>query len=318
MVVSLPLVLLLASLAGYWIAGRALAPVSGIVAEARSIDSSRLSQRIAVPDTGDEIRVLAVTINSMLARIEEGFRRIQQFTADASHELRTPAAIIRASAEVALLKSPGSERSYKEALHRILREAERNSALLEDLLQLARTDSRSDLPKLEPVDLAESLSSACGQLAPLAESKGVRVQINKGAAPVVIQAGEDHLRRLWLILLENAVKYTSAGGRISVAIGITPEGHAQCTVRDAGIGIAPEHLPRIFERFYRADKARSRADGGTGLGLAIARELASLHDAVIDVESEVGVGTTFRVQFPPSAVAKHGRSAHDLAVTSYR
>lgn len=318
MLISLPAVLLLASAAGYWIAGRALAPVSGIVAAAKSIDTSRLSDRVAVPDTGDEIRLLAVTINGMLARIEDGVSRIQQFTADASHEMRTPAAIIRTSAEVALLKSPRSERTYREALHRILREAERNSTLLANLLELARADARTHLPEIAAVDLPQSASRVVAQLAPLAEAKRLRIQLNKSDESIVIRANEDHLRRLWLILLENAVRYTAEGGRIFVEIGTTAAGGAYCAVRDTGIGIAPEHLPRIFERFYRADKVRSRADGGTGLGLAIARELAALYDAAIEVESEVGVGTAFRVMFPSSAVAQHGRTAHSFAATSYR
>ena len=299
MLISLPSVLLIASAAGYWIAGRALAPVSGIISEAQSIDSRRLSQRIAVPDTGDEIRLLAETINGMLLRIEDGVRQIRQFTANASHELRTPAAIIRASAEVALLQSPGTERSYKEALHRIFRESERNSTLIENLLQLARSDSGADRADHEPVDLARSVSRACAQIAPLAEAKQLQVHVARGPAePRRIYAGEDHLRRLWLILLENAVKYTPPGGSISVSTKYTADGQPQCTVSDTGVGISPEHLPRLFERFYRVDKPRSRADGGTGLGLAIARELASLYDAVIDVQSEPSRGTSFSVTFP--------------------
>ena len=312
MLISIPLVLLLASAAGYWIAGRALAPVSGIILAARSIDSSRLNQRLEVPDTGDEIRLLAETINKMLGRIEDGFRHVQQFTANASHELRTPAAIIRASAEVALLKSPANERTYKDALHRILREAERNSALLENLLQLARCDSRTDRPELQAVDLVQCLAQACAQLAPLAESKQLQLRPPVAHEHAWILSSEDHLRRLWLILLENAVKYTPPGGNISVTVETIADGRCCCSITDTGIGIAPEHLPNIFERFYRADKARSRADGGTGLGLSIARELAGIYDASIEVESVLGTGSRFSVTFPLQARIKSISSAYTV------
>ena len=318
LLISLPLVLLIASAAGYWIAGRALEPVSAIIAAAQSIDSSRLSERIAVPNTGDEIRLLAMTINGMLRRIEDGVRHIQRFTADASHELRTPVAIIRASAEVALLKSPPSERAYKDSLHRILREAERNSALLENMLQLARSDSGADSMDRVPVDLMQSVSQACTQLAPLVESKNLQLTVRAPSEHCWIYAGEDHLRRLWLILLENAVKYTPCGGKISVAIDSAANGQPRCTVSDTGIGIAPEHMPRIFERFYRADKTRSRADGGTGLGLAIARELASLYDAVIEVESELGRGASFGVTFPLHSRVERASFTRTVSTTAGR
>ena len=271
-----------------------------------------------MPNTGDEIKLLAETINGMLKRIEDGVRHIRQFTANASHELRTPVAIIRASAEVALLRVPPSERAYKEALHRILREAERDSALIENMLQLARADSGADRPAREPVDLAQSVAKACSQVSPLAESKNLQVSVRANSEHCWIYAGEDHLRRLWLILLENAVKYTPCGGKISVAIDSAANDQPRCTVSDTGIGIPSEHIPRIFERFYRGDKARSHVDGGTGLGLAIARELAGLYDAVLEVESELGLGASFRVTFPLHSRVKQASFTHALSATAGR
>jgi heavy metal sensor kinase len=298
LLLSIPAVLLAAFWAGYWISGRALAPVSGIIAAAASIDSTRLRQRIAVPDTGDEIQQLATTTNGMLDRIEDGFRHVRQFTADASHELRTPVAIIRAAAEISLLNPSPSERIYREALQRILREAEQSSRLLDDLLYLARADSGSEDVEQAPIDLATSVASACAQVTILAEAKGVAVTFHSERSSGWVVGDADQLRRLWLILLDNAVKYTPAGGRVTVRIGAASEGRTFCQVTDTGIGIAPEHVARIFERFYRVDPARSRRLGGCGLGLAIALEIAALHDTVIAVDSQALGGASFRVTFP--------------------
>jgi heavy metal sensor kinase len=303
MLFSLPAVLLAASATGYWIAGRALAPVSGIIAAARSIDSTRLSERIAVPATRDEIEQLAETVNGMLARIEAGVMQMRQFTADASHELRTPLAIIRARAEVALLSPLSNQRSQREALRRILREAERNSALLEDLLHLARSDSGSDRARPERINLNASIAQACTAVTPLAVSKGLRVTFPAACRQCFIEGDQDHLQRLWLILLDNAIKFTPEGGTISILVGEF-EGSPFFKVADSGVGIPPEHLPRIFDRFYRVDKARSRREGGTGLGLSIALEIAKLHDAKIEVESEPGRGSTFRVVFPRTSAPR--------------
>ena len=294
---SLPAVLFLASGAGYWISGRALRPVSGMIAAARSIDSSNLGERIAVPATGDEVQRLAETMNAMLDRIEAGFRQMRQFTANASHELRTPVAIIRAGAEVALLRTGSDERSYRDALHRILRQAERNSELIDEMLQLARTDCGADRAAAVRTNLNKSASLACAEVQPLAEAKGVRLVFRcEGAAPEV-DADDNQLRRLWVLLLDNGVKYTASGGSVTLRIFVS-EGQPCCEVSDTGIGIAPEHLPHIFDRFYRVDKARSRAEGGAGLGLAIADGLARMHSARIEVHSAEGAGSTFRVVFP--------------------
>ena len=258
---TLPLVLLAASAAGYWISGRAFAPVAGIIAAARSIDSTKLKKRIAVPATGDEIQSMAETMNGMLARIENGFHQVRQFTANASHELRTPLAIIRTTAEVALLRTNANEASYKEALHRILREAERNSTLLDSMLQLSRADSGTERILHERVSVRSSVAQACAQAGPLAEAKGLRISLRPERGEFFILGNEDYLRRLWLILLDNAIKYTPTGGSVTVGVEETEDGSPCCVVADSGIGIASEHLSRIFERFYRVDKVRNRRVG---------------------------------------------------------
>ena len=297
LLLSAPIVLLCASLAGYWISGRALAPVSGLTRAARSIGAGNLTRRVTVPHSGDELQELAVTLNDMLARIDDAFRQVTQFTANASHELRTPLALIRTTSEVALLRTSATAGTYREALHRILSEAERNTALLDNLLLLARADSGAHIPDRRPVDVGFSIQQACEQVEVLALEKNLRLRLEIGDGPFLVSANSDHLRRLWLILLDNAVKYTPSGGDILVVLKASDPGFVAIEVLDSGIGIAEKDLPHIFERFFRADEARTKGVGGTGLGLSIARWIVEGHDATIGVRSAVGKGSAFRVVF---------------------
>jgi heavy metal sensor kinase len=300
LVLSSPLVLAIAAALGHWVAGRALSPVSSITSAARSIDASDLSRRIAVPESRDELRYLAETLNGMLARMENSFRRTTEFTANASHELRTPLAVIRATAEVALMREPdpGHRNPDRIALRQILREAEKNSALLEDLLRLARADSGTLSLRMQPVDLADSLRATCVLCEPLAASRGLRLRLTPAAEPVWVSGDAEYLRRLLLILLDNAMKYTPAGGQMSAAMLANADGRAVCRVSDTGIGISETDLPHIFERFFRSDRARNREEGGAGLGLAIAEWIAVAHRGSIEVESRLGFGSEFRVLLP--------------------
>lgn len=288
-----PVVLICASAAGYWISGRALAPVSGLTRAARTVGVANMDQRLDVPHSGDEIEELAVTLNEMLSRIEDAFRNVKRFTADASHELRTPLAVIRATAEVALLRSTGNANSYREALHRVLNEAERNSVLLDDLLRLARGDSDARPPKPEQVDIAAILKESCERVQMMAIEKNITVSVD--AAGHTIFGDANDLMRLCLILLDNALKYTLPGGMVNASVN-RGRGTVALKISDTGIGISENDLPNIFARFYRADEARAR-DGGAGLGLAIARSIADAHNAEIQVTSKLGQGTTFRVTF---------------------
>jgi signal transduction histidine kinase len=296
---TFPIVMASAIAAGNWMAGRALAPVLAITTAARSIDTTDLSRRIQVPSGRDELQFLAETLNGMLQRLEDGFARTTQFVANASHELRTPVAVIRATAEVALLR-PANANSDRLALQRILLEAEKNTALLEDLLALARMDSGVFL-RLAMVDLGEIVRLACDQFAPLAIKRGIALRFAPSPAPVMISAEAAHLKRLLFILLDNATKYTSKGGWIKVSLDAGGVDRAAFQVRDSGIGISHADLPRIFERFYRADPARNREEGGSGLGLSIARWIVEAHHGTIHVESTVDVGSTFRVVLPRPA-----------------
>ncbi len=294
LVALIPLMVLVASAGGYWLSRRALAPVDTIIEDARSISLGNISRRLLVPATGDELQRLSETLNAMIQRIEFAFRRIVQFTADVSHELRAPIALIRGTAELALIQ-PRDAASYRAALTDILTEGERTTKLVEDLLTIARADSGTEHLAMTPVDVTEPLLEACSQGALMAGRKNVNFSKAVPGCQALVHGDRDALRRLFLILLDNAVKYTTAGGTVHVALCVT--GDAACvSIRDTGIGIANGDLPHIFERFYRADKARQRDSGGVGLGLSIARWIAESHAATIEVESQPGAGANFSVR----------------------
>ncbi|HYL38785.1 MAG TPA: heavy metal sensor histidine kinase [Bryobacteraceae bacterium] len=291
-----PAVLLIASLGGYWISRRALAPVDAITQAARSIGIENLSQRLEVPVTGDELQRLSETWNGMLARLEAAVGRLSQFTADASHELRTPIALIRTTAELALRRERPAE-TYREALRQIVAESERMSRLVEDLLLLARADAGLPGLPLERIELTPLVRDVCEQGEVLARARQLDLSAEVPEEPVYVRANDPALRRLLLLLLDNAVKYTPAGGRITVTVGSDGSG-STVAVSDTGIGIPESALPHVFERFYRADQSRHRDSGGAGLGLSIAKWIAERHHASLEVESESGRGATFRVRFP--------------------
>jgi heavy metal sensor kinase len=300
MLIAIPLLLLVATAGGYWMSTRALAPVDQITRAAQNITGHDLSTRVEVPQTGDEMQRLAETMNAMLRRIESAFLRITHFTADASHELRTPVALIRTQAELALRKSR-SATEYREALEEILTESEHTSRLIENLMLLARADAGTEALKLERLDAAELAKSVFARGRTLAEAKSVKWndEISNGA--VWIQADALALSRLLLILIDNSVKYTPANGQIRVGVRGN-NGSAVIEVQDTGIGISAEDLPHIFERFYRADKARSRESGGAGLGLSIGQWIAKAHGGEITVQSSPGGGSVFRVRIPVSGL----------------
>lgn len=293
---SMPSVLLLASLGGYWISRRALAPVDEITRAARLIGIQSLSERLTVPATGDEIQRLSETWNGMLGRLEGAVKRLSQFTADASHELRTPIALIRATAELTLRRERSPE-TYREALRQVVLESEKTTRLVEDLLILARADAGLPSLPLERMELTPLVRDICRQGQVLAEARQLEISAEIPDEPVFVEANDPALRRMLLLLLDNAVKYTPSGGRITLSVNGGPGG-AMVSVRDTGIGIPETALPRVFERFYRVDESRSRDAGGTGLGLSIAKWIADRHHASLEAESVVGEGSVFRIRFP--------------------
>jgi heavy metal sensor kinase len=291
-----PVLLLVAAGGGYWLSRRALSPVDSLVRTAREVSGTNLSSRVQKLETGDELQRLSDTLNEMLDRIESAFQRITQFTADASHELRTPVSLIRTEAELALRRSRG-EAEYKESLRHILLEAERTTVLIEQLLSMARADSGRETLNLQPVDLRQTLRSVVDGWQQVATIRNLQFSASLDDQTSSVQGDETLLRRLADILLDNAFKYTSSPGEVHLSLD-QKAGNAVLTVRDSGVGIADEDQTKIFERFYRVDKARSRAQGGTGLGLAIAQWIVTQHRGAIAVESRPGQGSTFRVELP--------------------
>jgi len=292
----LPLLVFLAALLGYWLSGRSLAPVNRIIATAESIGAQNLSKRLDVPRAKDELQRLTLTLNAMLARIESSFNKIKQFTADASHDLRTPVAVIRTSAELALRK-PRTPVEYREALHNILSTSVETSELLENLLSLARTDAGALSVELRPLELGLHVRKVQQHAVLLSADKALEIQLQTPPDPVWVKADALSLDRLLLILVDNAIKYTPRGGHCEIALSQDGD-NARISVSDSGIGIAREDLQHVFDRFYRADRARSKNVRGAGLGLAIARWITDIHGGKIAVESVPGAGSTFRVSLP--------------------
>lgn len=282
---------------GYFLAGRALAPVDQITRTVQHISTHDLSARLDLP-TGDELGRLAGTLDAMLDRLEEGFRRERQFTADASHELRTPLAAMQAILEVVRAR-PRAAAEYEQALDDLAEETGRLQVLVGGLLQLARTDAAITAPlRAARVNLAQILNDVCDSMQPLAEAKGLALTC--AAPPVLMVIGDgDDLVRLFVNLVDNAVKYTDTGS-IQIEAAARAEG-CHVTVTDTGNGIAPEHLPHVFDRFYRADAARSLP--GAGLGLAIAADIAAAHGGAIKVASAPHAGTQFVVTLPSCSAA---------------
>jgi len=294
-----PLLLLAAAGGGYWLSRKALSPVDAITRTARNIHAANLSDRLEKLRTGDELQRLSDTLNEMLGRIEHAFIRVTQFTADASHELRAPISLIRTEAEIAL-RRPRGEAEYRETLRHILLEAERTSSLVGELLTLARADSGRETLRIACVDLSAVVQEVGEQWLELMATRGLSFTQEVTRVETSVLGDRNALQRLLTVLLDNAVKYTPAPGRIELRLEATSSS-AVIRVSDSGIGIALEDQPKIFERFYRVDKARSRDLGGAGLGLAIAQWIVQQHKGSISVQGSPGKGSTFVVELPLQA-----------------
>jgi signal transduction histidine kinase len=327
-----PPMLGLAVLMGLFLAGRALQPMEAVTRTARELSAGDLSRRIALPGPNDEIKQLADTFDAMLTRLEAAFRSQQSFVADASHELRTPLAILQGHADLALSDPHEDPRQCRRALEVVSAEVRRLSRMVASLLTLARADAGSLTVLSEPVDLMELCEETLCRMRPLA---GARTLACEGPSTLVTLGDADWLRQLLLNLIENAIHHTAPDGQIRVAMALSgsntllgaktaPAGGPYMTrsntllgattapaggpfltgesvrveVRDDGCGIASEHLPHLFDRFYRVDKARSRAHGGAGLGLSIARWIVERHGGAIQITSQPGVGTVVVVRLP--------------------
>lgn len=292
----LPLLVVLASVLGYWLSGRALAPVKRIIELAEQIGLQNLSQRLEVPKAVDELHRLTVTLNAMLERIESSVKRIRQFTANASHDLRSPVSLIRTHAELALRRTR-SESEYRESLGRILSVSEETTQLIERLLTLARADAGAAQLHFTETDLGMLLEKTARQATVLAHSKGLLFSTEICPEQLLLHGDAAAIETLLLAVLDNAVKYTRAGGRVKLCCTANSEA-ALIEMEDTGIGIAVEDIPRVFDRFFRADQSRSAEIKGSGLGLSIAQWIVEAHKGQIQVESRLGVGSIFRITLP--------------------
>lgn len=294
---GVPVILLLASVGGYFLARKSLSPIASMNRQTQRISAESLSSRLDVTNPRDELGHLATTINDLLTRLENSFKEQQRFIADASHELRTPLAVLRGETEVALGK-PRTIDEYQESLSLIKDEAERLSRLVEDLFILARQPI--DVPAVlmkEPLSLNELVKDCERAAQVLAIRKGVRLKTASDSASIILTGDDELLKRMILNLLDNAVKYTPENGEISVAL-TRQNGNARIVVRDTGIGIPQTDQLQVFDRFYRVDKARSRALGGAGLGLSIVQWIVDAHGGRIKVDSIPGKGSAFTVELP--------------------
>ncbi len=295
MAIAYPLTLVVASFGGVFLAGRALSPIDNITRAARRISAEELDQRLNLELPDDEVGRLARTFDEMITRLDDAFRRQRRFTADASHELRTPLTIIKGQIEVALQNEREPD-AYRQVLQTVNEEVDRLIRLAGSLLTLTRADAGQIPLIFEDVDIAQVVAGVSDQVRYTANEKGVELRYDTGPT-VTIKADEDLLLQLMLNLLDNAVKYTPPGGRVNVGWRMNGTG-VELQVQDDGVGVSDEHIPYLFDRFYRVDKARSRAEGGVGLGLAISHWIAEAHGGSISVKSAPREGSTFTVFLP--------------------
>jgi heavy metal sensor kinase len=295
LLLAMPLLVIVAGAGGYLVATRSLAPLRWMAEQAHRITSSSLHKRLDVGDAAEELAVLSASFNELLARLDNSFETMRRFVADASHELRTPLSVIRGEADVALARDRGAA-EYRQSLGVILDESRRLSRLVEDLLNLARADSGHVRLERSEFYLNDLVAECCRSMRAPAEARGVALECQP-ASDTSFRGDEELLRRLVLNLLDNAIRYTPAGGKVTVALEANGAG-ARLRIADTGIGISETALPRVFDRFYRADEARSRQDGGFGLGLAIVQWIAESHGGAVEAASRPGAGSTFTVTLP--------------------
>lgn len=312
LVITVPLALMMASLGGQFLANKALKPVDHITQTARMITSKNLNQRMKPLKVKDEISRLIETFNEMISRLDQSFRQIKQFSSDASHELKTPLTILKGEVEVTLRKERSSG-EYQQILRSNLEEINRMSQIVEDLLLLSKADTGELRLNKEKINLTEILNEVVAQMNILALDKKLHLQTSNHQEDIQIDGDALRMRELFINLIENGIKYTEEGGSIQITLSKeTPSPDrdpstwgngdqakfVKIVVSDTGIGIAKEDQKKIFDRFFRVDKARSREQGGSGLGLSICKWIAEAHQGEINVESEMGKGSSFIVKLP--------------------
>jgi heavy metal sensor kinase len=298
-------VLVLGLAVGWWIATRAIRPIGVITATARRIAAGELSKRIPARETKSEFGRLSATLNETFAQLEESFARQSRFTADAAHELRTPVSIILAQAQRVLARERDAA-TYQQTLETCVKAARRLQQLTESLLELTVHDAGAVAVKKDDCDIADTVRETAALLQPLADDRRIALMLDLAPAPC--RADANRIAQVILNLLTNALDHTPAEGSITVRTD-DEAGNAILSVTDTGPGIADEHLPRIFDRFYRTDDSRNRRTGGAGLGLAICKAIADAHDAKLEVSSVPGKGSTFTLRIP-------ARQTHEAAAVA--
>jgi len=314
LIITVPLALMVAILGGQFLAHKALKPVDNITQTARMITSQNLNQRITPPKVKDEISRLIETFNGMISRLDQSFRQIKQFSSDASHELKTPLTILKGEVEV-MLRKERTPQEYQQTLKSNLEEVNRMSQIVEDLLILSKADTGEIRLNKEDINLTEILNEVVTQMDMLAKSKRLHLFTSNHHQDIRIFGDALRMRELFINLIENGIKYSEEGGSIQITLQkeyLTPVRNqsdwgerekgefVKIIVSDTGIGIAKEDQERIFNRFFRVDKARSREQGGSGLGLSICKWIVEAHQGEIKVESELGKGSFFIIKLPLS------------------
>ncbi len=295
LVIAIPIALAVSLAGGWFLAGRALRPVDEITLAAQRIAAGDLTQRLGMPTAQDEIGRLAATFNNMIGRLDASFRQIRQFTSDASHELRTPLTVMKGETDL-ILRRPRPVEDYKSVLESNLEEIDRMTRIVDELLFLSRADMGEVKMEALPVALETLVEDVHRQARVLGHDRNIEVVLGT-VTPVVVQGDELRLRELLLNLVENAMKYSHPGGKVAISL-LQERQEARLSITDHGIGIAPADHKKIFHRFFRSDVARAHTKKGTGLGLAICAWIADLHKGRVEVQSELGQGSTFTVVLP--------------------
>jgi heavy metal sensor kinase len=307
LLVVLPIVAALAVGGGSFLVKRALLPVDKIAASAERISSQNLSERLPVARTGDELERLSIALNHMVQRLDEAFQYSRRFMADASHELRTPLTVLRGELE-SCIQEPTLAPEWRERLASALEEVERLAGIVEGLFAISRLDAGEAAAEWVKLDLARLAAATADQMSLLAEDKNIHVTC-AAAEPVWVEGDQARLKQVVVNLLDNAIKYTLQGGAVALTVG-NIDSKAVLEVSDNGIGIPAEALPRVFDRFFRVDKARSRELGGAGLGLSIVKSICTAHHGRVEASSLPGQGSRFRVELPLAAPATNNHTNH--------
>ncbi len=294
---GLPIAVAIAVIGGFLLVHRSLVPMERIARKAEAITQHNLSERLPVERTGDELERLSLSLNHMISRLEEAVQGSKRLVADASHELRTPLTVMRGELE-SMAADPQTSPGTREMLASLLEEVERLAAVVDGLLALSRLDTGEASAAWVKFDLAELVATTADQMSLLAEDKSISVACD---APqrVMVEGNRARLKQVVVNLLDNAIKYTQKGGTVRLRVA-SQNGRPVLEVSDTGIGIPPEALPHVFERFYRVERSRSREQGGAGLGLSIVKSICAAHGAAVAVESTPDLGSRFCIRFPLS------------------